>query len=294
MVQLPPRKRLELSPSVRSVSGPLDSRQDRYRGPIAGTVHRLTEAVARQEIPAEQLLDELQSTFDETDMAAEFASWTDTWPSGEKVERWLCRRRPGDFLRGPRHPGTMQDLNMRLKLFYLKPHRSEPPHYHNMMASLQCVISGRIYCRQYDRVARTDENVVMIRPVSQRELTVGQTFRTTDHKDNVHWFGTEDEPAVVLDFYIEGKALYETPFEPDAKRSHGRHYLDPTGQPDADNLIAAGELGVEEAYRRFASKSILSFEWHGTSSAEAAESPGMSANSPGCVKTRAGRAAAKQ
>lgn len=259
MVQLLPRKRLKLSPSVHSVLRPLEFRQDHYRGPIARTVHRLTEAVGRQEISAEQLLDELQLTFDETDMAAEFASWTDTWPSGEKVERWLCRRMPRYFLPGPRHQGRMQDLNMRLKLFYLKPHRSEPPHYHNMMASLQCVVSGRIYCRQYDRVARTDENVVMIRPVSQRELTVGQTFRTTDHKDNVHWFGTEDEPAVVLDFYIKGKALYETPFESDAKRSHGRHYLDPTGQPDADNLIAARELGVEEAYTRFASKSILSF-----------------------------------
>ena len=252
--------------------------QDRYRGPIAGTIRRLTAAVARQEISPEQLLDELQSTYDKTNMAAEFAGWTDTWPSDEKVEHWLCRGMPGDILRGPRHRGRMQNLNMRLKLFYLKPHRSEPLHYHNRMASLQCVISGRIYCRQYDRVARTDENVVMIRPVSQRALTVGQTFRTTDHKDNVHWFGTEDEPAVVLDFYIEGKALYQTPFESDAKRSHGRHYVDPTGQPDADNLIAAGELGVEEAYGWFASKSILSFEWHRASATVAAESPGMSAS----------------
>ena len=148
---------------------------------------------------------------------------------------------------------------MRLLLGYLKPHRSEPPPYHNNFASLRCVISGRIYCRQYDRVARTNENVLMIKPVSQMELTVGQTFRMTDHKDSVHWFGTEDEPAVVLDFYIAGKALYETPFESDAKRSPDRYYLDPTGQPDADNLIGARELGVEEAYTRFASKSILSF-----------------------------------
>ncbi|MFQ5618507.1 MAG: hypothetical protein ACE5FR_05980 [Rhodospirillales bacterium] len=174
---------------------------------------------------------------------------------------------------------------MRLQLFYLKPHRSEPPHYHTMLASLQCVVSGRIYCRQYDRLARTDENVVMIRPVSQRELTAGQTFRTTDHKDNVHWFGTEDEPAVVLDFYIKGKALYETPFESDAKRPHGRHYLDPTGRPDADNLIAARELGVEEAYRRFASKGILSFDWHHASPAVAAENPGRSARGPGSGST---------
>ena len=156
----------------------------------------------------------------------------------------------------------MRDLNMRLQLFYLKPHRSEPPHYHNKLASLQCVISGRIYCRQYDRVARADENVLMIRPVLQRELTVGQTFRMTDHKNNVHWFGTENEPAVILDFFIGGGALYETPFETGPKRPPGRYYLDPTPQPDAKNLIAARELSIEEAYRQFASKSIVSFEWH--------------------------------
>ena len=178
-------------------------------------------------------------------MAAEFARWTDTWPSGGKVGRWLCRKR---------HRLLSQTA---LGLYYLKPHRSEPPHYHNNTASLQCVISGRIYCRQYDRVARNDENILMIRPVSQRELTVGQTFRMTEHKNNVHWFGTEDEPAVILDFSTGGTALYETPFESGPKRPPGRNYLDPTAPPDVNNLIAARELSIEEAYRRFASKSIL-------------------------------------
>ncbi len=93
MAQLLPRKRPKLSPSVRRLLRPLDFRPDRYRGPIARTIHRLTEAVVRQEITADQLLDELQSMFDETDMAAEFAHWTDTWPSGGKVGRWLCRKR---------------------------------------------------------------------------------------------------------------------------------------------------------------------------------------------------------
>jgi hypothetical protein len=82
----------------------------------------------------------------------------------------------------------------------------------------------------------------------------------TDHKNNVHWFGAEDEPAVILDFFVEGKGLYEAPFESDPNRLLGRYYLDPTGKPDADNLIATRELSTEEAYRRFAAKSITSFE----------------------------------
>lgn len=253
MLQYFPRKRLGLSPAVRRLLRPLDLRPDRYSGPIAQIGHRLTLAADRREIAVDQLLDELQSAFDETKMAAEFARWADTWPSGDEVDWWLCRRQP---------LGKSHALNMRLQLFYLKPHCSEPPHYHNKMASLQCVVRGHVICRQYDRVARTDENVLMIRPVSQRKLAAGQTFRMTDHKNNVHWFGTEDEPAVILDFFIEGKGLYETSFESDPKRPLGRYYLDPTGKPDADKLIATRELSTEEAYGRFAAKSITSFEWH--------------------------------
>ncbi len=245
-----------LPPSIRKALKPLDLRPDPYRGPIAPTIQRLAEAVARRQITADQLLDELQSTFDRTDMAAEFARFTASWPAGDNVERWLGPRRQS---------GRWQDLSVGLQLFFLKPHRSEPPHYHVGIASLQCVVSGRIVCRRFDRVARArdDERVLMIRPVAERELSVGQTFRMTDHVDNVHWFGTGDERAVVLDFYIAGKTLYETPFEPDITRPPSRYYLDPTGRPDADGLIAAPELSSEEAYARFADKDLLTFAWHG-------------------------------
>jgi hypothetical protein len=90
---------------------------------------------------------------------------------------------------------------------------------------------------------------------------VGETFRTTDHQTNVHWFGAEDEPAVLLDFFVEGRGLYEAPFEPDPTRPLGRRYLDPTGAPGADTLIAAKELSPEEAYRRFAAKRLSAFDW---------------------------------
>ncbi len=185
-------------------------------------------------------------------MAAEFAHFACSWPPGDAVERWLGPRR---------YQGRSPELVVGLQLFYLMPHRSEPPHYHHKMASLQCVVSGSITCRQYDRVARRCNDVVMIRPISQRELTVGETFRMTDRKLNAHWFGSGSEPTVILDFYIGGNALYETPFEPESTRQPSRYYLDPTARPDASNLIAAKELSPEEAYARFANRDLLSFPW---------------------------------
>lgn len=241
-----------MSPSLRRFLRRLDVRPDRYRGAVARTVHDLTAAVIRRETTADRLLDELQACIEATDMTAEFARFVERWPSGDKVEHWLCRRR---------HPRDGRDLNMRLQLFYLKPQRSEPPHYHDRMASLQCVLKGRIHCRQYDRVARNPDGALLIRPVAQRALTVGETFRMTDHECNIHWFGTEDEPAVVLDFFIAAQRLYETPFDADATRP-GRHYLDPTGPVEPEGLIAAPDLGFKEAYRRFASSSPLAFEWN--------------------------------
>ena len=243
-----------MSPSLRRLLRRLDVRPDRYRGTIARTVHDLAGAVIRQETTAERLLDELQARIDATDMTAEFARFVERWPAGDRVEYWLCRRR---------HPRDGRDLNMRLQLFYLKPHRSEPPHYHDKMASLQCVLKGRIHCRQYDRVARNADGALLIRPVEQRELTVGETFRMTDHETNVHWFGTEGEPAVVLDFFIGAKTLYETPFDVDGVRRPGRHYLDPTGPVGSEGLIVAPDLGAKDAYRRFACSSPLAFEWNG-------------------------------
>ncbi len=259
MAGLHSRLPLKLQSSLYNTLQILDFRQDRYRGHVSRTAHRLTEAAVRREISAEQLLDEIEVTFSETDMAAEFAECVEVWRSDRKTERWLCRRIPRRFLGSLRARSRRQDLKMGLQLFYLNPHSSEPPHYHAMIASLQCVIRGHIYCRQYDRVARAADNVVMIRPTSQKKLMAGDTFRMTDHKDNVHWFGTEDEPAVVLDFFIEGPTLYDRPFDSTPGQSPGRHYLDPTGQPDAQNLIAARELRRKEAYKKFASKGPMEF-----------------------------------
>jgi hypothetical protein len=244
-----------LPPALRRALRPLDFRPDRYRGPLAETAHRLAAAAERREISADGLLDAFQSALDETDVAAEFAPWADAGPLGDHVDRWLCRRRARGLARG--RPG----LAMRLVLIYLGAGCSEPPHHHNQLASLQCVVRGRVLCRQYDRVARRGDDVLTIRPVSQKTLTVGETFRTTDHETNVHWFGAEDEPAVLLDFFVEGRGLYEAPFEPDPTRPLGRRYLDPTGAPGADTLIAAKELSPEEAYRRFAAKRLSAFDW---------------------------------
>lgn len=204
----PSRTPRPLSPTLRRLLRRLDFRPDRYRGVLARTVHDLAGAVIRRETTAGRLLDELQARIEATDMTAEFARFVERWPAGDRVERWLCRRR---------HPRDGRNLNMRLQLFYLKPRRSESPHYHDKMASLQCVLKERIHCRQYDRVARNDNGDLLIRPVAQRALTVGQTFRMTDHETNVHWFGTEDEPAVILDFFIGAKGLYETPFDADPR-----------------------------------------------------------------------------
>ncbi len=243
-----------LPAALRKALRPLDFRPDRYRGPLAATAHVLATAAERREMTADEVLDAFQAALDGSDAAAEFAPWAGHRPPGDQVGRWLCRRRPG---------GRSQGLTMQLVLIFLGPGCSEPPHHHNQVASLQCVVRGRVLCRQYDRVARRGADVVLIKPVSQRALSVGETFRTTDCENNVHWFGAEDEPAVLLDFFVEGRGLYQRPFETDPGRPLGRCYLDPTGAPGADGLIAARELSPEEAYRRFAARSLLAFDWPG-------------------------------
>ena len=243
-----------LPKSLRRVLRPLDVRPDRYRGPLARLAHGLAVAAERKEITAEGLLDRFRSALEETDVGTEFARWLDPWPAGRPVDYWLCRRRPR---RGRR------TLAMGLQLFHLGAGRSEPPHHHNQMASLQCVVRGEIVCRQYQRVARHGGDVVTIRPVSQRTLGEGETFRMTDHENNVHWFGTEARPAVILDFFVEGRGLYEKPFDPDPARPLGRQYLDPTAPPDGGGLIAGRELSPAEAYRRFAGMRLSAFDWPG-------------------------------
>lgn len=239
--------------AVRQSLRSFDPRPDRYRGPLADAMRAAMRSIRAGSTTEDEVLDGFESCIASIDFDREFGQWLVDWPPDGIIERWLCR--------GRRWGGT-STLNMGLNLIYLKPGSSEPPHFHHMLASIQCVLRGRVRYRTYDRVGRFAPDVVALRPHAEFVHARGGSNRVTERTLNAHWFCAEDEPAVLLDLFVGGTALVTDPFEIDDARPFGRQYIDPTGRPDIDGVVAAPELSKDNAYAQFAGRSLSSFPWY--------------------------------
>jgi hypothetical protein len=215
------------------------------REPLVGRIEALCARLDRGELTPEAFVREVHARFAEVDLPAELQDALGAPPAGDAVSKvWRQRDR------------ALQRTRW-LMLFFIPAGHAQPAHAHHNVASAQCVVRGRLHVRQYARVRRLDPHTLALRPVSDTMFAPQQTILTTEFLDNVHWFGAETEPAIVLNCAANG-GMRDT-FDPLTSRPTGRYYVDATSLARADDLIAAPELDAEEARTRFATHALSEF-----------------------------------
>lgn len=227
-----------LSRAVRA----LDPSPGVLRTRLVAQIDALAGKLERGEIDAAAFTREVQMRLDNTPLPAVLEDRLAAAPSGDHIEGlWSTK------------VGAQRRM---LMLFFIAPGHSHPPHAHHDVASVQMVVRGTIDARQYARERRLDPRTLALRPVADRRLGPGDVILTTERIDNVHWFGAVDQPAVVLNYSLNG-GLRDL-VEPDARRGPGRYFIDPTAAP-SDGLIVAPHLSEAEADARFAKRPVRAF-----------------------------------
>jgi hypothetical protein len=216
---------------------------DAYQGPLAVESLRLIEEIRARRITPDTFQARIRALHASLDLPRLLRDWIDR-ALEEQKDQILNQK-------------TLPDLAHTLQLLYLEPREVHPPHCHHNLISTQVVLSGRVYVREYDRVARVDEDTILLRLRTDRWFRVGDTMQTTEVDRNAHWFAADDQPAVMLNFYIHG--YQDWTFDPKGSRPKGRRMLDPTLAAQGDGLILGKEIPLEEGYVRFGNKPIESF-----------------------------------
>ena len=144
--------------------------------------------------------------------------------------------------------------DITVSLLYLEPGEVHPPHHHNNVISVQSVVFGQIWAREYHRIKCMDEDNILISPVEDRLLRIGDEILAHEWLNNVHWFAaTKDKPAVMWNCNVRG---FETNlFLHPVPNSLGRILLDPHVKV-IDGRLLAQKLTVKEAYAKFGDKQI--------------------------------------
>jgi hypothetical protein len=216
---------------------------DAYQGALAMESLRLIAELKARRLTPDTFQDRVRALHQSLDLRRELAVWVDR-ALAEQKDQVLNQK-------------TLPDAAHTLQLLYLEPREVHPPHCHHNLISTQVVLSGRVYVREYDRVARVDDDTILLRLRTDRWFGVGDTMQTTEVERNAHWFAADDRPAVMLNFYIHG--YQDWTFDPKGSRNKGRRMLDPTLAAQGDGLILGKEIPLEEGYVRFGNKPIASF-----------------------------------
>lgn len=216
---------------------------DAYHGPLAVESLRLIDELRARRVTPDLFQDRIRALHEHLDLRNELAQWIDR-ALKEQKDQVLQQK-------------TVPELAHTLQLLYLEPREVHPPHCHHNLISTQVVLSGRVYVREYDRVARLDEDTILLRLRTDRWFGLDDTMQTTEVERNAHWFAADDRPAVMLNFYILG--YHDWTFDPKGSRNKGRRMLDPTLSAQGDGLIVGKEIPLEEGYVRFGNKPIESF-----------------------------------
>ncbi len=144
--------------------------------------------------------------------------------------------------------------DITVSLLYLEPGEVHPPHHHNNVISVQSVVAGQIWAREYHRIKCIDEDKILIAPVQERLMTVDDEILAHEWSKNVHWFAaTNEKPAVMWNCNVRG---FETDlFINPSPKSLGRILLDPHFKV-VNGRFLAKSLSLEEAYAKFGDKPI--------------------------------------
>lgn len=214
-----------------------------YDGPLLrGALHAIDQ-IERHELTPDEYQQEIAALFDRYSPVDALAEWTEK-ALAEGRDQILYRRR------SPTKVVWFQLLHMR-------PHEVHPPHGHANLISNQVVLHGRVYLREYDRIARVNDDTVLLKLCTDKWMQVGDRIRTTAADREVHWFGADDKPAVQLNFFIGG--FQEWTFDGHRPGRNGRIYFDPTGPVQSDGFIFAKEIPVDRAEARFQGRAITDF-----------------------------------
>jgi hypothetical protein len=214
-----------------------------HDGPLLrGALHAI-ERIERHEITPDEYQDEIAALFDRHPPVVELAAWT-AKTLAEGRDQILYRR-------------NTPSKAVWLQLLYMQPREVHPPHGHANLISNQVVLHGRVYLREYDRVARVNDDTVLLKLRTDKWMRVGDRIRTTAVDREVHWFGADDGPAVQLNFFIAGYQQWT--FDGERPGRRGRIYFDPTGEVQADGLVFGKEISVEQAEDRFQGRMLTDF-----------------------------------
>ena len=214
-----------------------------YRGSLVEKINDLLSQLNRHEITPDHFLSEVHKHYDDLDLTTEFNQWISETSTSGGVRKLYQR----NYKKG----------KPTLQLFWVSPNSSHPPHAHHSLVSAQCVLKGNLHVREYDRIARIDPQTLTLRPVSDRILEPYDNILTTEYASNVHWFGANDEPAVVLNINVRG--VLEDTFDAMGQRAAGRYYLDPTTIDRDGDLIVAPEIDSDKAFDMFANHALRKF-----------------------------------
>jgi hypothetical protein len=215
---------------------------DAYDHPLWHGAAAAIARIAAGETTPDEYQAEIAALFDRISPVEALSEWTARCLE-EQADQILQRRMT------PTHSVWFQ-------LLYMRPLEAHPPHGHRDLISNQVLLHGRTYLREYDRVRRLDDKTVLLKLRSDHWMKVGDRISTTELDRNVHWFGSDENPSVQLNFFITG---YQTwTFDPDTGR-RGRTYYDPNGEANADGMIIGREIPGDEAHERFQMRMIPEF-----------------------------------
>jgi hypothetical protein len=151
---------------------------------------------------------------------------------------------------------TWPERDYTVQVIYIDPNEVHPCHCHHNVVSTQMVLAGRVFAREYERVGRRADGMLLLRPLSEGWLGRGDYLQASEMSRNVHWFAAGDEPAAMFNLNIRG--FEDETFDPRDGRSLGRRLLDPTLGAD-DGLVVAREIELAEAYERFGARPLTDF-----------------------------------
>jgi quercetin dioxygenase-like cupin family protein len=211
---------------------------DIYQDRLWTDAQILIEKLDRHEISPDDYIDGVRALHQSMDLAAELKPW---------IERALDERKDQVL-----NQKTTPTKSWTMQLLYLEAGEVHPPHCHHNLISTQVVLHGRVYAREWDRVARLGPDTILLRTRTDRWFGPGDRFETTEVSRNAHWFCADDKPAVMLNFYILG--FQEWTFDPPGTK--GRRMLAPTVGAQSDGLIVARELSLADGYGLFGDKQI--------------------------------------
>ncbi len=143
-----------------------------------------------------------------------------------------------------------------IQLFYLDANVLHPPHCHHNILSTQLMLRGRCHAREFNRIARIDDETLLLQLTSDGWIGPGEALRTTEISNNCHWFGSGAEPAIMLNFNAYG--YQDWTFNP-KDRPLRRNLVDPTAGRNRDGLFLAKEITVEAAYEKFGCRPLSDF-----------------------------------